>query len=109
MGNVSRRHFNAEEKVAILRRHLLEQVAVSKLCEEHGIAPSVFYHWQKEFFENGTAAFKGQAGRPGRPKKAEQVKDQRIAALEAKLRRKDEVIAELMEDHVRLKKELGDL
>ena len=105
MGNVTRRHFPAEEKVAILRRHLLEQIPVSKLCEEHGIAPSVFYHWQKEFFENGAAAFKGNGGRP---KKADQAKDQRIAALEAKIHRKDEVIAEIMAEHIQLKKELGE-
>ena len=33
-----RKHYTAEEKVAILRRHLLDQVPVSDLCEEHGTA-----------------------------------------------------------------------
>jgi transposase-like protein len=51
-----RKHFNAEEKVAILRRHLLDKVPVSDLCEEVGLRPTVFYRWQKEFFENGAAA-----------------------------------------------------
>jgi transposase-like protein len=56
-----RKHYTAEEKVAILRRHLLDKVPVSELCEEKGIRPTVFYRWQKEFFENGAAAFEAKA------------------------------------------------
>ena len=52
-----RKHYSGEEKVAILRRHLLDKVPVSDLCEETGLRPTVFYRWQKEFFENGAAAF----------------------------------------------------
>ena len=56
-----RTYYTAEEKVAILRRHLLEQEAVSKLCDELGLQPTVFYRWQKELFENGAAAFEKKA------------------------------------------------
>jgi transposase-like protein len=52
-----RRHYTPEEKVAALRRHLLEKEPISKLCDELGLQPTVFYRWQKEFFENGAAAF----------------------------------------------------
>jgi hypothetical protein len=45
--------------------------------------------------------------RQGKPK--HDLAQERIAALEAKLRRKDEVLGELMEEHVALKKELGEL
>ncbi len=48
-----RKHYTPEEKVAILRRHLLEQVPISELCDKQGLQPTVFYRWQKEFFENG--------------------------------------------------------
>jgi transposase len=58
-----RKHYTGEEKVAILRRHLLDKVPVSDLCEELGLQPTVFYRWQKEFFENGAAAFQS-ASRP---------------------------------------------
>ena len=98
-----RRRFTGTEKVAILRRHLLEHVSVSKLCEEVGLQPTQFYQWQKQFFENGAAAFEGN-GRPKVDKSAE-----RVAALEAKMQRKNEVLSELMEEHVALKKELGEL
>jgi transposase len=52
-----RKHYTPEEKVAILRRHLVEGVRISDLCDELGLQPTVFYRWQKEFFANGTAAF----------------------------------------------------
>ena len=93
-----RKHYTAEEKVAILRRHLLEQVPVSELCEKHGLQPTVFYRWQKEFFENGTAAFQPKA-RPNHS--AEQ---ERIDYLEKKIQTKDEGLAELMAEHVAPKK-----
>ena len=100
-----RNNYSAQEKVAILKRHLLEKVPVSDLCDEHGIHPTVFYRWQKEFFENGAAAFEARGSRTdGKTRQLEQ----RVEALQAKLVRKDEVIGELMEDHVRLKKSLGE-
>ena len=99
-----RRHFSGTEKVAILKRHLLEKVPVSNLCDEFDIYPNQFYGWLKEFFENGHAAFDN-----GRKSKAvEDAKDQKIDKLEAKLQRKDAVLAELMEEHVLLKKSLGE-
>ena len=38
-----RKHFTPEEKVAILRRHLVDRAPVSELCEELGLRPTVFY------------------------------------------------------------------
>jgi transposase len=103
--NNERRHFTAEEKVAALKRHLLEKVPVSDLCDQLGIAPTLFYRWQKEFFENGQSAFDN-----GRKSKAvEDAKDKKIEQLQAKLVRKNEVMAELMEAHTELKKSLGEL
>lgn len=98
-----RRRFTGEEKVSLLRRHLVEGVAVSQVCEEAGVQPTQFYQWQKQFFENGAAAFE----RNGNAK--QDAAHERIAMLEAKLRRKDEVLGELMEEHIALKKELGEL
>jgi transposase-like protein len=101
--NRERKHYTAEEKVAILRRHLLEKEPISKLCDEVGLQPTVFYRWQKEFLENGAPAFE-QKARPNHS--ADQ---QRIAYLEKKIHTKDEVLAELMAEHVALKKEIGEL
>ena len=101
-----RRHFTPEQKVAVLRLHLLEKKPVSDLCEEHHLSVNLFYLWQKQFFENGAAAF---ANSGKRLQAVQDAKDRKIAALEDKLQRKNEVLAELMEEHVSLKKELGEL
>jgi transposase len=96
-------HYTPEQKVAILRRHLLDKEPISKLCDELGLLPTVFYRWQKEFFENGAAAFqtKGRAHN--------QAEQQRIEYLQKKIQHKDEVLAELMGEHIALKKSLGEL
>jgi transposase len=95
------RKFTPEEKVAILRRHLLEHVPISDLCDEYRLHPNVFYRWQKEFFENGAAAF--QRRDDARARALQQANE----ALTRRLAHKDEVIAEIMESHVALKKKLG--
>ena len=100
-----RKHHTSEEKVTILRRRLIDRVPVSNLCDEYQLHPTMFYRWLKQFFENGAAAF----GPPPRTDKQVEVREQRIAFLEAKLKRKDEVLAELMEEHVALKKSLGEI
>ena len=99
-----RKHFTPEEKVAILRRHLVDKIPVSELCEELGLRPTVFYRWQKELFENGAAAFQSQE----RPQRQVEEKQKRIEFLEKKMQTKDEVLAELMAEHIALKKVLGN-
>jgi transposase-like protein len=56
----TRRHYSPEEKVKILRRHLLDGQPISEVCEKEHINPTLFYQWQKTFFENGAAAFAKQ-------------------------------------------------
>src|SRR6478752_5823794 len=99
----SRKHYSPAEKVAVLRRHLLEKEPISKLCDELGLQPTVFYRWQKEFFENGAAAFQAKG------RSDHQAEQERIEFLEKKIQRKDEVLAELMGEYIALKKELGEL
>ena len=93
MNDINRRFFSPEQKVAILREHLVEGRAVSDLCEKHRIHPTVFYQWQRQFFENGTAAFESNQSRCSRVSDGYQ---------------KNEVLSELLEEHTRLKKELGE-
>lgn len=96
------KQYQAAEKVAILREHLVEKAPVSDICDKYDIHPSVYYRWQQQFFEGGEKAFtsvnEGQA--------VKQLK-QEVADLEAKLARKDEVLGEVMEEYVTLKKSVG--
>lgn len=105
MSEAARRHYSVPEKVAALKRHLLEGTPVSRICDELGIKPTVFYSWQKLLFENAHLAFEN--GR--KSKSAEDAKEKKIEYLETKLQRKNEVLAELMEEHTKLKKDLGEL
>jgi transposase-like protein len=100
----TRRHFSPEDKATIVKRHLLEGVPVSNLCDEFDLNPTLFYQWQRQLFEHAHLAFEN-----GRKSKAvEDAKDKKIEQLEAKLVRKNEVMAELMEAHAELKKSLGE-
>jgi len=100
----TRRHFTPQEKVAIVKRHLLEGIAISTVCDEFQINPTLFYLWQRQLFENAHLTFEN-----GRKVRAvEDANVLRIQQLEAKLVRKNEVMAELMEAHTELKKNLGD-
>ena len=100
-----RKHYTPEEKVAMLRQHLLDKVPVSELCEENGLQPTVFYRWQKELFENGASAFQAKE----RPARQVEEKQKRIEFLEKKVQTKDEVLGELMAEYIALKKNLGEL
>lgn len=96
-----RKQYTAEEKVVILRKHLVDKVAVSDLCEEYKLQPTVFYRWQKTFFEKGRQAFQRDGDRQTVKLKG------RIAELEEKLAKKNEVLGEVMEEYVALKKKSG--
>ena len=97
-----RRHFTGAQKLAILREHLLDKTPISDVCQKHGIQPTLFYLWQKKLFEDGAAVFDSKAG--ARQQNADA---QKVQALQAKLQQKNEVLAELMGEHVELKKSLG--
>jgi len=100
----SRRTFSGQEKADVVRRYLVDKTPVSDLCDELGLQPTQIYTWQKQLFENAAAAFT----KPGRKPKQESKKDEKIEALEAKIQLKNEVVAELLQEHVQLKKELGE-
>jgi transposase len=98
-----RRNFTPGDKVTILKRHLLEKMSVSELCDSYGLHPTLFHRWMKEFFENADLAFQRQ--KDSQRKQLEK----KVAQLEGKLRQKNEVLSELMEEHVKLKKSLGEI
>lgn len=87
----------------ILKRHLVERISVSDLCDKYKLQPKVFYTWRQQFFENGAAAFRKN------DRVSHLKEEKRIQQLEEKLHRKHEVLSELMEEHIKLKKELGEL
>jgi transposase-like protein len=104
MATRSRKLYQPSEKVAIVRRHLIDGVQISDLCDEYGLQPTQYYQWQKQLFENGELAFQRK-----RQDRHEQNRyEKKIGQLEGKIQEKNEVIAELLEEHVQLKKAIGE-
>ena len=97
------RQHRAADKVAILRKVLLEGLAVSAVCEEHDVSPALFYTWQKQFFENGAAAFAKDTSTEQR------TLERKVEELRQRLTQKDRVIAKVTEEFVKTKKEFGEL
>ncbi len=96
-----RSRITSEEKVNILKQNLLEKKALSDLCDMYNIHPTMFYRWQKELFTNAVYTLEN-----GKNKESIKWKKKALE-LEEKLIRKNEVLSELMEEHVALKKNLG--
>ncbi len=105
MSKRERRHHTPEQKAALLKRHVVDKVPVSQICNEAQIQPSVFYKWQRDLLEAAANVFAG-SGRSA-PRREHEL-EAKVVALEAKLQRKDAVIAEVSEEYVKLKKELGE-
>ena len=98
-----RKHHTPQEKTAILREHLVNKIPVSDLCDQYGLHPTLFYRWQKLMFEGMATLFESK-----RDSETSRLRKQ-IEALNAKLSNKDMVIVQIMEDHVSLKKSLGEV
>ncbi len=103
MSEKQNRRFSPTEKVKAVRRHLIEKVSISTICEELRITPSQYYQWQTQFFENGINAFTKES-----KKEATQYAEQ-INKLEKIVDKKNQVIAIIAADNIELKKNLGEL
>lgn len=104
MSKKTRRHLTPEQKAELLKKHLVGKVPISTICDENQLQPSVFYEWQRRLFDKAPTVFVENKGQSRR----EQELEQRIAFLEAKLAKKDAVIAEVSQEYVQLKKQLGE-
>lgn len=99
----------AEQKVAIVKEHLVKKKPVSELCEQYGISPSLFYTWQQALFDNGAACLEKKRGPKPKINESQKVREleQQLKVTESKLSNKHEVLSELMSEHIALKKSLG--
>ena len=75
--------------------------AVSDVAQENNVHPNMILNWKKEFLENAAMIF--DRHRPDITEKAQRCK---IEELETKLKKKDEVIAEIAEENMMIKKTL---
>ena len=104
MSKRSRRHHTAEQKAELLRQHVVDKKPVSEICNEAKIQPSLFYTWQRELLAGAPSVFTNGRRSPSREKQLEE----KVSRLEARVAHKDRIIAEVTEEYVTLKKELGE-
>lgn len=95
---MERTHITAETKAEILRELLENQVSIAELSERYKVNVNSIYNWRKQLFESAVDIFNGKH------KKVSQKDEERVRALEATLRDKNAIIAELAKDNVALKK-----
>lgn len=103
MSKKTPRQHTAEFKIKVLKAHLVDKIAVSTVCEKYAVKPSLFYKWQQELFLQGGVVFQSN-----KPDKIHEQYQKKINTLESKLSEKNEVLAELMQEYVSLKKTLGE-
>ena len=105
MSKKTRKRFTAQEKVAILRLHLLEHVPDLGSLRPARHPP----HAVLPLAEGVLRERRGRLRAAAIPTAPATPRTGRSPLLEQKLQRKNEVLSELMEEHVQLKKELGEL
>ena len=96
-----RRKFSPSQKVSIVRELLEGGYSLSEVCEKYQIHPTQLTRWKKQLFEGGVAIFSGSHA------KSHQCVRKEMEALKSRLSHKDGIIAELLEDNLRLKKNDG--
>jgi transposase len=104
MSKRSRRYHAPSRKADLLRQHHVDKVSISQLCNQHQLQPSVFHTWQRHLWEHASQVFSEP-----KPSSREQELEAELAALRAKLARKEHVISELSEELLEAKKEAGEL
>lgn len=96
-----RKRLSSKEKMMILREFLENKVQIGEISEKYHIHPNVIYNWKKTLFEKGDAIFEDKR------EKTSNKAEEKISRLESKLKDKDNLIIEIVEDNIRLKKNLN--
>ena len=99
-----RKRYTSEEKIKILREVIEEGKPISGVAEAYNVHPNLILNWRKQLFENSVQTFEIK-----RTDITEKAKERRTKELEEKLRNKDNVIAELAQELLELKKKYPGL
>jgi len=99
-----RKRYAAEEKMKILRELQEDGKTISQIAEKYEVHPNCIFKWRKQHLEMGIQGFKTT-----RNDITNKAKDRKITLLEDKIKHKDEVIAELAQELLELKKKYPGL
>ena len=98
---MKRKRYSPENKVSIVREHLEKNISIADICEKYRLHPNQLYRWKKELFENAIEIFSSNSS-----KKKDNVK---IVELKNIIKERNEVIAELLQENLKLKKLSGEI
>jgi transposase-like protein len=102
-----KKRYTLEEKTIILREHIEEHLSVSETAEKYGLHPNAIYQWKKAMYETASVNTTKQTKQTEK-KQSQLLKE--IETLKATLSMRESLIAELVEDNIRLKKKsLGEI
>ena len=96
MATTTRRHFTAQQKLAILEEARQSGANLSEVCRRHQIAPGQFYAWEKQAKQAALCALQNSRGR----RKASDPQEQ----LQQEVHRLQAAVAELTLENLQLKK-----
>lgn len=99
----SPRRWTAQQKLAILEEARQGGMQVSEVCRKHQIAPTLFYDWEKKMRKGALSELTARQTKPPGKARAPQ---RTLAEAEAEIARLKEVIAEIAEENLRVKKGL---
>lgn len=95
MSESTRRRWTPQEKLRIVEEARKGGTSVSEVCRRHGIAPTMFYEWERKIKDGALLGLKSpKPPKPG-PKPEE---------LQAEIIRLKGIIAEIAEENLRIKK-----
>jgi len=96
-----KKHRKAEEKYQIVKDHLISKRQVSETCDKYKIHTNNLYRWMDEFFAGALEGMKNR--KTNRQKDAEARREER---LKEEIRKKDQIIAEVVAENLEVKKNL---
>ena len=103
MSKQSPRRWSAQQKLAILEEARQGDLQVSEVCRKHQIAPGVFYEWERRMRQGALSSLEARRTQPTRMAKMPQ---RTPAEADAEIARLNEVISELVQENLRIKKGL---
>jgi transposase len=96
-----RRRYTVAEKVEILEEARAPGSTVAAVLRRHGVDGTTYYRWERQAKEGVREALNGKRRDRGR-------KDREIERLQEELTKKREIIAEVVQENLELKRGLSE-
>jgi transposase len=103
MARREKRKLSSEGKLKILCERWLEQKPISEVCDRHEISPAQFYTWQKSVLERAVPLLDRKRSSHNENAQLERMRGE-MEALRQEVQQKNSTLADLMQEHVQLKK-----